>query len=85
MQHLYLDIRTKQSAAELKREIVGLMNGVKDEVRNDDPEFEFDVDFYLTQPGAEVEPDHALVKCIESAHQRVHGQSPGQNLQRHRL
>jgi acetylornithine deacetylase/succinyl-diaminopimelate desuccinylase-like protein len=73
---IYLDVRTKQSPAELKRDIVRLMAGVKDELRQEDPEFDFDVDFYLTQPGAEVEPDHDLVKCVEIAHQRVYGQSP---------
>lgn len=70
---IYLDIRTKQSAAGLKREIVQLLNRVKEDARRDDPEFDFDVEFYLTQPGAEVEPDHPLVTSIRAAHKTVHG------------
>jgi len=33
-------------------------------------------EFYLTQPGAEVEPDHQLVKSVQSAHKTVYNQDP---------
>jgi acetylornithine deacetylase/succinyl-diaminopimelate desuccinylase-like protein len=70
---IYLDIRTKQSSAELKRDIVQLLKGVKESAQSQgDAEFDFDVDFYLTQPGAEVEPDHLLVTSIRAAHRTVH-------------
>lgn len=68
---LYLDVRTKQSPAELKRDIVQLLNRLKEDLKRDDPEFDFDVEFYLTQPGAEVEPDHQLVKSIQTAHKTI--------------
>lgn len=71
---LYLDIRTKQSPAELKREIVQLLNRLKEDIKRDDPEFDFDVEFYLTQPGAEVEPDHQLVKSVQTAHKAIYSQ-----------
>jgi acetylornithine deacetylase len=73
---IYLDIRTNQTTAELKRELVVLLKRVKDEIRSEDADFEFDVDFYLTQPGAEVDSDHELVKHVEAAHQRVYGEAP---------
>jgi acetylornithine deacetylase len=73
---LYLDIRTKQSPAELKRDIMQLLNRLKEEIKGDDAEFDFDVEFYLTQPGAEVEPDHQLVKSVQSAHKAVYNQDP---------
>jgi acetylornithine deacetylase len=69
---LYLDVRTMQPPAELKRDIVQLLNKLRDETRHEDPEFDFDVDFYLTQPGAEVEPDHLLVQSIRAAHKDVY-------------
>jgi len=69
---LYLDVRTKQSPAELKRDIVQLLNRLKEDIKRDDPEFDFDVEFYLTQPGAEVEPDHQLVKSIQKAHKAIY-------------
>jgi len=69
---LYLDVRTKQSSAELKRDIVQLLNRLKEDTKSDDPEFDFDVEFYLTQPGAEVEPDHQLVKSIQTAHKAIY-------------
>jgi acetylornithine deacetylase len=71
---LYLDIRTKQSPAELKREIVQLLSRLKEELKREDSEFDFDVEFYLTQPGAEVESDHQLVKSIQTAHKGVYSQ-----------
>ena len=71
---LYLDIRTKQSPAELKREIVQLLGRLKEELKGEDPEFDFDVVFYLTQPGAEIEPDHPLVKSIQTAHKEAYSQ-----------
>jgi acetylornithine deacetylase/succinyl-diaminopimelate desuccinylase-like protein len=61
-----------ESPAELKRAIVKLLNRVKEEIKREDPEFDFDVEFYLTQPGAEVEPDHQLVKSIQAAHKAVY-------------
>lgn len=73
---LYLDFRTKQSPAELKRDIVQLLNRLKEELRRDDPEFDFDVEFYLTQPGAEVAPDHDLVKSVQAAHRTIYRQEP---------
>jgi acetylornithine deacetylase len=69
---LYLDVRTMQPPAELKRDIVQLLNKLRDETRHEDPEFDFDVDFYLTQPGAEIEPDHLLVQSIRAAHKDVY-------------
>jgi acetylornithine deacetylase len=68
---VYLDIRTKQPLPELKRELKRLLNGLKEEVRNEDPDFEADVDFYLSQPGAEVPENHELVRAIENAHAEV--------------
>ena len=68
---VYLDIRTKQLVPELKREIKQLLNGLKEEARNEDPDFEADVDFYLSQPGAEVPEDHALVQAMERAHAEI--------------
>ena len=73
---LYLDIRTKQAPAELKRDIVQLLNRLKEELSREDPEFDFDVEFYLTLPGAEIEPDHELVKSVQSAHKEVYRQDP---------
>src|ERR1044071_212710 len=73
---LYLDIRTKQAPAELKRDIVQLLNGLKQDLGREDPEFDFDVEFYLTVPGAEIEPDHQLVKSVQSAHRGVYDQEP---------
>ena len=76
---IYLDIRTKQSPPELKREIVQLLNGLKEEVREEDPDFDFDVDFFLTQPGAEIQPDHDLITALEKAHESVYKQPPEKN------
>lgn len=73
---IYLDFRTKQSAAELKRDLVRLLNGVREKVRSEDPDFDFDVEFYLTQPGAEVPPEHPLVKAVEEAHRAVYNADP---------
>ena len=73
---LYLDIRTKQAPAELKRDIVQLLNRLKKEVSREDPEFDFDVEFYLTVPGAEIEPDHQLVKSVQTAHKAVYREDP---------
>jgi acetylornithine deacetylase/succinyl-diaminopimelate desuccinylase-like protein len=73
---LYLDIRTRQTPAELKREIVQMLTRMKYEMRRDDPEFEFDVDFYLTQPGAEIDPNHPLVTHVEKGHELVYGRLP---------
>src|ERR1041385_2544529 len=39
---LYLDIRTKQAPAELKRDIVQLLNRLKQDLGREDPEFDFD-------------------------------------------
>ena len=55
-----------------KRDIVQLLNRLRDETRHEDPEFDFDVDFYLTQPGAEVALDHLLVQSIRVAHKGVY-------------
>ena len=68
---VYLDIRTKQPAAELKREIKQFLNGLKDEARNEDPDFDADIDVYLSQPGAEVPENHDLVKVMERAHAAI--------------
>ena len=76
---IYVDFRTKQSPPELKRDLVQLLNGLKDKMRGEDPEFDFDVEFYLTQPGAEVEPGHDLVKSVEAAHRAVHKEDPVKN------
>ena len=76
---IYVDFRTKQSPPELKRDLVQLLNGLKDKIRGEDPEFDFDVEFYLTQPGAEVEPGHDLVKSVEAAHRAVHKEDPVKN------
>lgn len=73
---LYLDIRTKQAPAELKRDIVQLLNRLKEELSREDPEFDFDIEFYLTLPGAEIEPDHQLVKSVQSAHKEIYSQDP---------
>src|SRR5258706_1794013 len=69
---LYVDIRTKQAPAELKREIVQMLNRLKEDAKRGDPEFDFEVEFYLTQPGAEVAPDHPLVASIRTAHKAVY-------------
>ena len=37
------------------------------------------MEFYLTQPGAEVEPGHDLVKSVEAAHRAVHKEDPIKN------
>jgi acetylornithine deacetylase/succinyl-diaminopimelate desuccinylase-like protein len=76
---IYLDIRTKQSPPELKRELVQLLNGLKAEVSGEDPEFDFDVDFFLTQPGAEIQPDHELVTAVEKAHEDIYNRPPEKN------
>ncbi len=73
---IYLDVRTKQPPADLKREIVRLLHGLREKVRGEDPEFEFDVEFYLTQPGSEIQSDHGLVKSIEAAHKTVTSKNP---------
>lgn len=73
---IYVDIRTKQPPPELRREIMQLLHGLREEVRSEDPEFDFDVEFYLTQPGAEVAPDHELVKAADTAHQNIYHQEP---------
>ncbi|MBI4528994.1 MAG: M20/M25/M40 family metallo-hydrolase [Deltaproteobacteria bacterium] len=73
---IYLDIRTNQPPPELKREIVKLLRKVKEEVGAEDPDFDFDVDFYLTQPGAEIDPEHPLVSGTQEAHQLVHNATP---------
>lgn len=73
---IYLDIRTNQLAPELKRELVQLLSGLRDEARRDDPEFDFDIDFFLTQPGAEIQPDHDLVHAVEQAHAEVYREPP---------
>jgi acetylornithine deacetylase len=76
---IYLDIRTKQSPPELKREIVQLLNSLKEEVQGEDPDFDFDVDFFLTQPGAEIQPDHELVTALEKAHEGIYKRPPEKN------
>ena len=53
-----------------------LLNRLKEELSREDPEFDFDVEFYLTLPGAEIEPDHELVKSVQSAHKEVYSQDP---------
>ena len=55
----------------MKREIKQFLNGLKDEARNEDPEFDADIDFYLSQPGAEVPENHDLVKVMERAHAAI--------------
>lgn len=73
---IYLDVRTKQSPPDLKRELVQLLHGLKEKVCGEDPEFDFDVEFYLTQPGAEIQPDHGLVKSMETSHKTVYSKNP---------
>ena len=53
-----------------------LLNQLKNDLRGEDPKFDFDVEFYLTQPGAEIEPDHALVKSVQTAHRDVYREEP---------
>jgi acetylornithine deacetylase len=73
---VYVDVRTPGSPQELKRELVQLVQEVKASVRSEDPEFEADVEFYLTQPGAEIDPQHDLVVALQAAHTTVCGWSP---------
>jgi acetylornithine deacetylase/succinyl-diaminopimelate desuccinylase-like protein len=63
----------------LKREIVQLLNSLKEEVQGEDPDFDFDVDFFLTQPGAEIQPDHELVTALEKAHEGIYKRPPEKN------
>jgi acetylornithine deacetylase len=70
---IYLDIRTPEPAHELKRALRQPLEALKARIQREDPEFDFDVDLYLTQPGAEIDPDHVLVRVLGDAYGAIHG------------
>ena len=59
-----------------------LLNRLKEELSREDPEFDFDVEFYLTLPGAEIEPDHELVRVCAKRSQRSLSPRPAKCVRR---
>jgi acetylornithine deacetylase len=74
---VYLDIRTPEPAHDLKRELRRVLHALRGRVQQEDPEFDFDVELYLTQPGAEIDPDHELVRALRDAYGAIHGEKLG--------
>ncbi len=71
---LFLDIRipptmSLQEACRRFEELVG-------ELRNAAPDAGIDSEIFVTSPGAQIAPDHALVRAIEVSHTRVFGVPP---------
>lgn len=74
---LYLDFRTKQPPAELRRDLFEFLNGVKSKAREEDPEFNFDLEFYLSEhSNIEIARDHILAKTVEQTYAEVFGRQP---------
>lgn len=75
--NIYLDVRTKQPPVELKRELNQFMKELQGELKATDPEFNYEVDLYLSEHGnVQIPQDHILTKTVESAHREAFREAP---------
>ncbi len=70
----FLDIRVPPTIgmAEAQRHF----RGVVSRIRSEYPEFGIECEFFVTAPGAEIDPGHELVSTIEACHSQVLGTPP---------
>jgi acetylornithine deacetylase len=68
--NLYIDIRTLpgENFLQTRREL----EAVLEKLKNEDPDFRADVDFYLTGNGYELEQSNPVVKAVTQAHFAIH-------------
>jgi acetylornithine deacetylase len=71
---LFLDVRVPPTIPlrEARRELEAFVA----ELRRRHPDFEIDFETYVSVPGAEIAPEHELVRAIEAQHRRVLGAPP---------
>ncbi len=71
---VYLDVRVPPTMpmSEARREVRSLV----DDLRRAHPDAGITWEVYVSAPGAEISPDHDLVKAIESNHEQVLGSPP---------
>jgi acetylornithine deacetylase len=72
--HLYLDLRVPPSVpmAEARRKALEYGRGLDG----------VEAEIYVTAPGAEIDPDHPLVRTLEEAHAEVFGAAPERDVTR---
>lgn len=71
---LYLDVRTLPGRLpiETKRELLNILA----ELKKGDPEFDADLEMYMTEIGVEIPRNHQIVKTVSKAHEYVFGSPP---------
>jgi acetylornithine deacetylase len=71
---LFLDVRVPPTIplGEARRELETLVG----ELRRRHPDFGIEFETYVSVPGAEIAPEHELVRAIEAQHRRVLGAPP---------
>ncbi len=76
---IYVDVRTLPStrAATVLNELRDLMR----ELNRAHPELSAGVELYLSNPGAQIDPHHALVNLINDAHRDALGHAPEQSME----
>ncbi len=69
---LYLDFRFPPTATimDIHRQVRGFL----DDLRDEDPELETELSFFLCRNGYEIDDDEPLVQTVERAHQAVFGE-----------
>lgn len=71
---LFLDVRVPPTMS--LQEACRRIDGLVDELRAAAPDAGIESEIFLTSPGAEIEPDHAVVRALEAAHGEVFGDPP---------
>jgi acetylornithine deacetylase len=74
---VFLDVRVPPTMpmADARRAVQELVG----ELRARYPQYGVEFETMISVPGAEIRPDHPMVKAIESSHQRVMGEAPARD------
>ena len=71
---LFLDVRVppRMPLTEARRELEALVR----QLRSRYPEYSLEFETFVSVPGAEISPEHEMVKAIEAGHKQVLGETP---------
>ena len=71
---LFLDVRVppRMPLTEARRELEALVR----QLRGRYPEYNLEFETFVSVPGAEISPEHEMVKAIEAGHKQVLGETP---------
>lgn len=77
--NIYVDIRTlpERKATEVLAELRRLLR----DVNAKHPDLSAGVELYLSNPGAEIDPEHELVQLVKDAHRAQLGEPPEQSME----